>query len=73
MSFDIESVIPEINQDKSTGIVAIDFNYGHLDMTELDVKGNLLNYKTIYYDLHFNSKQNELSLRKADAEMVEVE
>ena len=62
-SFDVESVISSINYDKSTGIVAIDFNYGHLDMTELDAKGNLLNYETIYYDLNFNSKQNEISLR----------
>ena len=29
-SFDIESTISDINYDKSTGIVAIDFNYGHL-------------------------------------------
>ena len=71
VSFDIESVTPKLNYDKSSGIVAIDFNYGHLDMTELDVKGNLLNYKTIYYDLHFNSKQNELSLRKALDEICE--
>lgn len=71
VSFDIEPVTPKLNYDKSSGIVAIDFNCGHLDMTELDGKGNLLYSKTIYYDLHFNSKQNELSLRKALDEIGE--
>lgn len=70
-SFDIESTISDINYDKSAGIVAIDFNYGHLNITELDAKGNLLNYKTIYYNLEFNSHQNEISLRKAINEIAE--
>lgn len=64
-SFDLQVDKGYINYDTSTGIVAIDFNYGHIDITELDGKGNLLYYKTIYYDLYFNSEMNEQSLRKA--------
>lgn len=69
--FDIDYDKRYINYDKSTGIIAIDFNYGHLDMTELDAKGNLINSKTIYYSLDFNSHQNEISLRKAIDEIAE--
>lgn len=68
--FDIDHDKQYINYDKSTGIIAIDFNYGHLDMTELDAKGNLINFKTVYYDLEFNSHQNEISLRKAIDEIA---
>ena len=71
VTFDIESTCKFLNYNKSTGIIAMDFNYGHIDMTELDGKGNLLFYKTIYYDLHFNSQQNEESLRKALDEVGE--
>ena len=71
-TFDIECTTKYINTDTSTGIFAIDFNYGHLDVTELDAKGNLISTKTIYYDLEFNSKQNELSLRKALDEVAEL-
>lgn len=60
-----------INYNTSTGIIGVDFNYGHIDMTELDGKGNLLYYKTIYYDLDFNSQKNEESLRKALNEVGE--
>lgn len=62
--FDVEKLISNINYDKSNGIVALDFNLGHVDMTELDSKGNLVNYKTLSYELNKNSKQNETSLRK---------
>ena len=62
--FDVEKLIIDINYDKSNGIVALDFNLGHVDMTELDGKGNLVNHKTLYYELNKNSKQNEISLRK---------
>lgn len=53
-----------INESTETGIVGIDFNFGHIDLTEIDEKGNMLNHKTILYDLTGTSKQNELSLRK---------
>lgn len=54
-----------INESVETGIVGIDFNYGHIDLTEINEKGQMLKYKTIYYDLDGTSKQNEQSLRKA--------
>ena len=54
-----------INKTTETGIVGIDFNFGHIDLTEIDEKGNMLNHKTILYDLTGTSKQNELSLRCA--------
>lgn len=64
VTFDIQVTLNDINYDKSTGIVAVDFNLGHVDMTELDKCGNLINYKTFYYELNKNSNENELSLRK---------
>ena len=69
--FDIEHTIDKINFSKDSGIVAIDFNAGHIDMTDLDEKGNLLYHKTIYYDLCGNSKANEISLRTALNEVGE--
>lgn len=64
VTFDIQVTLNDINYDKSTGIVAVDFNLGHVDMTELNKRGNLINYKTFYYELNKNSNENELSLRK---------
>jgi IS605 OrfB family transposase len=53
------------NTDISTGIVAMDTNFGHFDLTDIDEKGNLLDIKTIYYEITDNKVQNELNLRKA--------
>ena len=53
------------NQDISTGLVGLDFNYGHIDLTEINSDGNLIYYETIKYDVTTSSKQNELNLRKA--------
>ena len=64
-TFDIERTKPYINYNTSTGIIAMDFNLGHIDMTELDGKGNLVNYKTYYYELSNKSYINEISIRKA--------
>ena len=64
-SFNIEKTVGQINFDKSTGVIAVDFNAGHLDVSELDEKGNLLGTYTIYYQLYGTSKENEISLRKA--------
>lgn len=41
-----------------TGIVALDFNYGHLDL-DVDKYDNLVYSKTIYYDLSGSAHQNE--------------
>ena len=67
--FDIECTYDDINYDKSTGVVAIDFNLGHIDMTELDSNGNLLTTKTLYYDMTNKSSLNEISLRKVLGEI----
>ena len=64
IAFDLE-VVHQINEDISTGIVGMDFNVGHLDISDIDDKGNLINSFTIYYDVSSSSKDNELSLRKA--------
>ena len=64
-SFDLESVQNNLNHNIDTGVIGIDFNVGHLDMCEIDSRGNILHTKTIYYDVYSNSAENELSLRKA--------
>ena len=65
LSFDIESTLKYVNYSTSNGVVGIDFNLGHLDVTETDAKGNLLNSFTRYYDLYLTTDDNEVSLRKA--------
>ena len=64
VSFDL-SITKQINTDTSTGIVGIDFNYGHLDVSDIDEKGNMVNCFTVYYQTDGSSKENEISLRKA--------
>lgn len=63
-SFDI-SVTKDINFDCSTGVFGMDFNYGHLDISETDAKGNLIRLMTIPYTVTDNAVLNEVSLRKA--------
>ena len=69
--FDIEPTINYINYDKSTGIIAIDFNSEHLDMTELDGKGNLIHYKTFPYEISNKSYINEITLFKIIDEIAQ--
>lgn len=64
VSFDINSV-KRINTDISTGIFGMDFNYGHLDVSEIDGKGNLLGIYIFPYEITDNSNINEQNLRKA--------
>lgn len=64
VSFDI-SVTKDINFDLSTGVFGMDFNYGHLDISETDVKGNLIRLMTIPYAVTDNAARNEASLRRA--------
>lgn len=70
-SFDIEKVI-DVNTDKSTGVFGMDFNYGHLDISEIDNKGNLIDFKTIPYKIDGTSKENELSLQSALKQIGEL-
>lgn len=65
LSFDMDSTLKYVNYSTSNGVVGIDFNLGHLDVTEIDAKGNLLNSFTHYYDLYLTTNDNEVSLRKA--------
>ena len=64
VSFDI-SVTKDINHDTSTGIFGMDFNYSHLDISEIDEKGNLVSVVTIPYQITGDSKVNERELRAA--------
>ena len=64
VSFDINSV-KRINTDISTGIFGMDFNYGHLDVSEIDGKGNLLGIYIFPYEITDNSNINEQNLKKA--------
>ena len=72
LSFDMENTLKYINHDVSTGIIGIDFNLGHLNISEIDAKGNLLYTKTVYYDTYLTSEENELSLRKALDEIAQI-
>ena len=58
-----------INKDISTGIIAIDTNFGHFDLANIDSNGNLIDTKTIKYEITDNKIQNELNLRKAIKEI----
>ena len=71
LSFDIETTLKYVNHDTNTGIIGVDFNLGHLNMSEIDAKGNLLYTKIIYYNTYLTSKENELSLRKALDEIAQ--
>lgn len=64
VSFDI-SVTKDINFDLSIGVFGMDFNYGHLDISETDAKGNLIRLITIPYAVTDNAARNEASLRRA--------
>ena len=64
VSFNLEAT-HRINYDKSTGVIGMDFNHGHLDLSDIDAKGNLLGTKTIYYSINGTSEENALSLRNA--------
>lgn len=63
-SFNLGSIY-KTNYHKDNGVVATDFNYNHIDLTELDDKGNLINSETIYYKITNDSRKNELYLREA--------
>ena len=67
-SFD-KGLTKRFNTDISTGIIAIDINFGHIDITNLNEKGNLIDSKTIYFDITDNKRKNELNLRKAIKEV----
>lgn len=62
--FDMETIHPYINYSTVTGIIGIDTNIGHIDLTELDAKGNLVNYKTYEYELTDNKEMNIRILNK---------
>ena len=61
-SFNLAKVAPKQNFDKSTGIIGIDFNVGHLDFANIDKIGNLKHTETVKYDVFKKSGQNEMSL-----------
>ena len=47
------------------GCVGCDFNAGHIDWSDINEQGNLVDYGVIHYELTGTSKENELSLRNA--------
>lgn len=69
-SFD-RAITKRINTDISTGIVSMDFNVGHIDLSNIDSFGNLIDTKTIYYEITNNKNQNIINLRKAVKEVGE--
>lgn len=69
-SFDLE-MVKRINTDISIGVIGIDFNYKHIDVSDIDENGNMVNSFTVYYDTEDSALKNELSLRKALTEIAE--
>ncbi len=59
-----------LNESTETGIVALDFNNGHIDMTDIDSKGNLVYKETIYYNTKGLKEENFQSLNKALSEVL---
>ena len=65
VTFNIGSTKIQINTSMETGCVGCDFNAGHIDWSDIDEHGNLVDYGVIKYELTETSKENELSLRNA--------
>lgn len=70
VSIDISAGV-KIVTDKKRGVIGMDFNIGHIDMTNIDAHGNVLATKIIKYEITDDSKQNEVNLRKAINQAVE--
>ena len=70
VSIDISACV-KIVTNAERGVVGMDFNIGHIDMTNIDACGNVLDTKTIKYEITNNCKQNEANLRKAISEAVQ--
>ena len=69
LTFDLEYG-KRLNESTETGTVALDFNNGHIDMTDIDDKGNLKKIKTIKYLTTGNKEENFQSLNKALNEVL---
>ena len=61
--FDID--LDKRNDYTGCGVIGIDFNYGHLDFTEINEHGNIIHTETVNYDITNNSNKNKSNLRKA--------
>ena len=72
VTFNIGSTKKYINPSMDTGCVGCDFNAGHIDWSDIDRHGNLIDYGVIKYQLDRSSKENELSLRKALDQLGEI-
>ena len=69
LTFDLEYG-KRLNESTETGTVALDFNNGHIDMTDIDGKGNLKKIKTIKYLTTGSKEENFQSLNKALNEVL---
>ena len=58
------SINKRLNTDISTGMIGIDFNYGHIDYTETDSTGNLIYKNALYYNTSSTSDERTQSLNK---------
>ena len=59
-----------LNDNVVTGVTALDFNNGHIDLTDIDSKGNLVYKETIYYTTSGSKEENFQSLNKALNEVL---
>ena len=65
VTFNIGSTKRQINTSMEIGCVGCDFNAGHIDWSDINEQGNLVDYGVIHYELTGTTKENELSLRNA--------
>ena len=60
-----------LNNYTKDGIIGLDFNVGHIDLTETDKNGNILYTKVIKYNTNGNSNERYKSLHKAIKECID--
>ena len=72
VTFNVGSSKQYINESIETGCVGCDFNAGHIDWSDINQQGNLLESGTIKYTLNGSSKENETSLRNALIQLCEI-
>ena len=63
-SFEI-SKTKRYNSYIGDGVIGLDINFGHLDLCDISKDGNLLDTKTINFEITESSKQNEINLKMA--------
>ena len=72
VTFNLGSSKEYMNESVETGCIGCDFNAGHIDWSEIDEHGNLLDRGSIKYKLDGTSKENEESLRNTLIQLCKI-